>query len=574
MNADDDRERRRRELEAAADELFDALYPEDLAALVARYNSRLELRAAAVDRAEKVIDRLANGADWVRSDEYGRLIAACLTWGRNQAGVAQKTTHATKKFLRYRRFPKLPFGILVRTDRIVPDDDRVIGLLARSLRIRSGVTDARPVGEPELILNMVVPAIVAALAPGTDQSPDPAADIALVGAALDVLERGAGLAAAYRVARRPVPVAGTDLPVAGNSDFLVRIAAYCLAIQERLGMVVTEPLDVLQQELVNLTSVLSKAMRRPALSLFGHGPNEPDVATAINQYASYLGSTARNDTLRQAVRRVHSVLNYQLDLDEPPNITPIEDIGNKPTPHLDGSELAVRLSDVEHLVGWLVAALFQGACRDAKDGLMEWLTGTPLPDQPTYMPLLVRRLRVATRLLDQTPASPPPRPDGVAPGQLDAVVARLIAAIDPEQIHGCERAVARLVTLDALPPLWTRRQPVISQLASHLRAWIGPRQALLVATYGVRAPVQAVQHTTSPLPVPCCPDGGTGGGSAVNGRPREPVSARAICPHRPWGEIGWVENYRTLGDAARFTAEATRRQLERYKGPWPELLWP
>ena len=579
MSAGEDRERRRRELEAAADELFDALYPEDLAALVVKYDSRPKLRTAAVDRAEKVADRLAKTDAPVNSDEYVLLIAACLTWGKKQAGVAQNTTHATTKFLRYRRFAELPLGILVRTDRIVPDDDRVIGLLVRSLRIRSGVTDARPAGEPELILNIVVPAIVAALAPGPDQPPDPAADVALVGTALDVLERGAELAAEYRVSRRPVPVVGTDLPVAGNADFLVRIAAYRLAIEQRRGLVATRLLDGLQEAVVELTSILRKAMTRSTSRWGRHGSDEPDVATAINQFASYLGSAAKDAAAGQRVSTVNTVLSYRLRLDELPDETPIRDPRCRSSSAPGGAEHAARLSDVEHLIGWLIAALFQGVGKGTQKALLEWLNGKEPADQQKHLPLLVRRLRVATTVLDQAPTSRPPRPAGVTPDQFAALAARLIAAVDPGEIHGYECADARRVTLAALPPLWTRRRPAIQLLAAHLRVLIGPghsgpRQARLVAAYGVRAPVQFVQPSTTPLPVPCCPDAGTAGRPAAGGRPRQPAPYQEICPHRPWGEIGWVENYRTLGDAAGFTAEAARRQLERYNGPWPELLWP
>ncbi|MGH3980523.1 MAG: hypothetical protein ACRDRZ_16240 [Pseudonocardiaceae bacterium] len=567
MSADADRERRRRELTAAAEELFEALYPEDLAALMAKYGVHSALCDAVVDCAGKVADRVARIADPVRPDEYALLSAACLTWG-NEAGVARNPGHAAKKFLRYHRFAQTfgrhqpttqpPLGILIRADRMYPDDEQLIGLLADSLPVRAGVIDARAAGEPELILNAVIPAIVAALRPGSDGVGS------LVGIALAVLERGAGLATHYRVARRPVPVGGTDLPVAGNTDFLVRIAAYRLAVEERLGKVVT--LDGLQEAVAHLAGVLRKAMTRSAGRFGWHGPDEPDVATAINQYASYLGSAAEGATLQRAVRRVHSVLSYGLDLDDPPREKPVDDLDGRLAPTPDGAEPA----DVEHLVGWLVFALFDGACKETREGLLKWLTGTMPADCPKYLPWLVRRLRVATRVLDKTPDTRSPRPDEVPPSQLDAVHARLVAAVDPGQIRGCTRDDARLVALDALPPLWTRRRAAILQVASHLRPLIGPRKALLVATHGVRAPVQYVQPSSKPPPVPCCPDGLVAPGA---GRPREPVPAQAICPHRPWGETGWVENYRTVGDAAGYTPEAARRQLERYQGPWPELLW-
>jgi len=578
MRVDADREVRRGELAAAAEELFDALFPEDLAALLDRCGSRSRLRDGAAGRAEKVVDKLATTADPVRPQEYVRLIAACLTWGKKESGVAQNTAHAGKKFLRYRRFAQCPFGILVRTDRIVPDDDQVIGLLCRSLRIRAGVTDAGPAGEPELILNMVIPAITVALGHGPDQLPDPAADAALVGVALDVLDQAAGLATEYRVARRPVPTVGTDLPVVGNADFLVRIAAYRLAIEERLGRVAAQPLDGLQQEVANLTSILRTAMTRSASRWGWHGPDEPDVATALTQYASYLGAAAGDATAGRAVSAVNLVLSYRLRLDETPDETPVDDFHAWVSSTSDVADGVARLSEVERLVGWLIAALFHRAGERTQRALLKWLTGEKLSDQQKDLPELVRRLRIATHVLDEVPDCRPPRPAGLTPSQLGALAARLVAAVGPDEIHEDKRIAARRVTLAALPPLWTRRQPVISLLAFHLRQRIGPdhsgpRKAVLVATYGVRAPVQVVQHKDSSLPVPCCPDAGTSGRTAVGGRPREPVPEQTICPHRPWGEIGWVENYRTLGDAAGCGAEAARKQLARYCGPWPELLW-
>ncbi len=563
-----DRERRR-QLEVAAEEVFAALFPEDHAALLARYGSRSRLRDGAVELADKVAGRFVKTADPVRPPEYALLVAACLTWGRSGAGFAQNIAHATKKFQRYRRFVELPLGILGRTDRLVGDDEQVIGLLAASLRVRTGVTGARPDGEPELILNAVVPAIVAALGRS-----DPAAGTDLVRTALEVLERAAGLAAEYRVARRPVPVVGTDLPVAGNADFLVWIAAYRVAIEERRGLIVTRPLDGLEQAVADLASILRKAMTRPAARWGRRGSDEPDVATAINQYASYLGSAAGNDSVRRRVCGVHSVLNYRLGLDEPSCEIP-DDPGDWIAP---STEVAEHLPEVQQLVGWLIATLFQGACKGAQEALLEWLNGKDLTDQQKHLPLLVRRLRVAVNKLDGPLEGRPPRPAGVTPSQLNALSARLAAAVDPDEIHGCERADARRVTLAALPPLWTRRCPAILLLAAHLRVLIGPknsghRKAMLVAAHGVRAPVQFVQPSTNPLRVPCCPDAGAAGRSAAGGRPREPVHYEEICPHRPWGEIGWVENYYSLGKAANCRPDAARKQLKRYQGPWPELLW-
>lgn len=575
-------EPRRHELGAAADQLFEALYREDLAALVARFDSGARLRDAVVDRAGKVADKLAKTADPVTADEYIRLIAATLTWGRTHAGVHQNTRHATNKFSRYRSFPELPPEVLVRIGRADPgDDDRVIALLARSLRIRKGVTDARPAGEPTLLLNMIIPAIVTALGEAPGLPPDPAADTALIDTALGVLERGAQLAATYRAARRLTRGADTTLPVIGNTDFLVRIAAYHLAIKERRGFVAAQPLDELHHAVAELTGILRRSMTRATGRWGWRTPDEPDVATAIDQFAIYLGSSARDATTAgRRVNAVHRVLNHRLHLDDRPDDPPIPDPDGMGRPLPDPRE---PLSDVEHLISWLVAELFRGAGWDARQPLLAWLSGKP--PKPEDLPLLVRRLRVAIselnkkldKALDQVSTLRPPQPAGVTPGQFEALTARLAAASDPGDINGRTPTNAHCLALAALPPLWTRRQPAIQEIASHLRQRIKadpgePDKAMLVAAYGVRTPMQFVEHSTKELPVPCCPDEGR---PVPGGQPREPVGGAEVCPHRPWGEIGLVENYRSLGVAADFSAEAARKQLKRYQGPWSELLlWP
>ncbi|MGH3931270.1 MAG: hypothetical protein ACRDTF_14995, partial [Pseudonocardiaceae bacterium] len=449
-------ERQRRELETAADELFDTIYPEDLVALLAKLGSRSKLRDAVVDCAVKVGDKFAKAGDPVTATERLRLIAATLTWGSKHAGVQRNAGHAATKFSRYRRLPELPPELLVRIGRIDPgDDDQASALLARSLRIRKGMTDTRPAGEPELILNMIVPAIVAALAEGPGQPPDPAADAALVGSALDVLERAAQLTAEYRVSRRPTPGVDIALPVLGNADFLVRIAAYRLAIEERRGLVPTQPLDKLHEAVAELTSILRRSMTRSASRWGRRGPDEPDVAVAIDQFAIYLGAAARDAaTTAKRVNTVYRVLSHRLHLDDPPDELPIEDLDRIPVPSLEE-----RLSDIEHLVSWLVAALFRGAGADAREPLLDWLSGRP-PKNSEDLPLLVRRLRVAVRVLDevalgQEPTSMQLRPAGITPDQFKKLTSRLATNVDPSDINGCTLADARRLTLAVLPPLWT-----------------------------------------------------------------------------------------------------------------------
>ncbi len=570
MTTDVDREHCQAELEACAEEVFDALNPVDLAALLAEAGSRAALRENVVERAVKVSGKLANA---VRPDERRLLVAACLSWGRSRAGVAKNTGHAVKKFLRYRRCADVPVGALVRTDRIIPNDERATEVLAVSLRVRTGLSETGAVREPDLILNLVIPAIVAALDAGPGRSPGREAD--LVATAHDVFSRGAELAAAHRVARRLARVASTDLPVAGNVDFVVRIAAYRLAVEERLGKRAFQPLDVLDQAVDDLLDILRKAMTRPTSRWNRRGSDEPDVVAAIDQYARHLGAACGDEAGRRAVSAVHSVLSYRLGLGDGTREIAVKDVDTLIPPLGHGGSLS-NLPEAEHLVGWLIAALFRGAGPDAREPLLDWLEGKSVPDGSKDLPLLVRRLRVAGRMLNTTPRSHAPRPVGLTASRFQALTTRLAAAVDPGDITGHPQHDAHRVILSALPPLWTGRRPVVLLVTAHLRVLLGAKQsaglqAALVAGSGVRAPMQFTQKTSA-LPDRCCPEA-AGEVRSAAGEPREPVHYGEVCPHRPWGEVGWVENYGTLGEASGSSTEAARRQLARYGGPWAELLW-
>ncbi|MCK2243621.1 MULTISPECIES: hypothetical protein [unclassified Crossiella] len=543
-----------------AEGVFDALYRADLDTLLARCGPRAKLRDKVVRRADKLLAKLAGSAEAVQPGEGPLLIAACLTWGRNQAGIATNTTNAVRKFRRYRRFAQLPLEILVRTDRTVPDDDRVISVLARTLCLRTRVSEAVAGQEPELILNMVLPAIVAALGPA-----HPAED-RLTEVALDVLDRGAELAAAHLLTRRRAGVGDPGLPVLGNADFLIRIAAYRVAIQEQHGQ---EPAP-LAQSVTELSTVLRKAMTTVEDRPNRRSAGEPDVAIALNRYAEHLGAVAGNPA-REAVRAVHAVLNHRLGLTEPPHQA-LADLSDLPAP---AAEHPTRRLEAEHLVGWLIAGLFRGAGPEARGPLLNWLDGKHTPDEPRHLPLLVRRLRIAIKILEQVPEAAAPRPAGLSPSRFQALLAQLTARIDPGQLTGRSTVDAHYVPLATLPPLWTDRHPARELVGSHLRIQLGTRpgsehQAALVAGHGVRAPQQFVHKALVFQEEPCCPEPRPERGD----RPREPVPDTEVCPHRPWGEVGRVENYHTLGRSIGCSADAARQQLRRYQGPWPELLWP
>ncbi|MGI8306825.1 hypothetical protein [Saccharopolyspora hattusasensis] len=577
----------RDELAAAADELFGSIYADDLHALVHKLGSLGALRDAVVDRAGKVVAKLAKSGSPVKPDECGVLVAACLTWGRWHSGVQRNTGNAAAKFGRYRRFPGLPLDVLVRVGRVdSDDDDRTIALLARTVRILRLVTGARPVGEPELLLNVVVPAIVEALVEIPGQPAVSDADAADV--VLDVLERGARLTAEYRVAGLPTPSAANPLPVTGNADFLVRLAAYRVAIAARRGLVGGDPLDELAKSVPELAGILNRAMTRPAGSWMRRGPDESDVAVAIDQFAIHLGSAAPGGSAAgKRVNAVHRVLNHRLHLDERPDQLPVDDLDQKPSS--GAPDHGERLSDVEQLAGWFVAKLFADAESAARKPLLTWLRSKPGEYPKTKdLPVLVRRLRVATDRLgrlaqaDELGTARPPRPPGITQGQFEDLIAELAAAADPSAVEGCTLVGVHHFTLNALSPLWSGRAPAVKALTRYLVAELTPAarkdstdgaakvlvKAKLIARHGTRAPMQFVERSARPLREPCCPEVDR----PARDTPREPVAADEICPHRQWGETGLVDNYRSLGDAAGIAPDAARRQLERYKGPWPELL--
>ncbi|MEV0697266.1 hypothetical protein AB0I53_05015 [Saccharopolyspora sp. NPDC050389] len=576
----------RDELVAAAVEVLRTIYASDLHALVHKFGSLSALLDTVVERAWKVAAKLEKTAAPVGPDECGVLAAACLTWGRWHSGVHGNTSNAAAKFRRYRRFPVLPYDILVRVGRVdSDDDDRTIALLARTVRIRRLMTDARPVGEPELLLNVVVPAIVEALVeiPGRQEVSDAdATDIVL-----DVLEHGARLTAEYRVAGLPAPSAGNPLPVAGNADFLVRLAAYRIAIAARRGLVGDDPLGELAKRVPELAGILNKAMTRPAGSAMRRGPDESDVAVAIDQFAVHLGSSGPGGRAAgKRVNAVHRVLNHRLHLDENSDQVPVDDLDQRPSP--GAPDHGERLSDVEQLAAWFIANLFAGAESAARDPLLAWLRSKQ-DERPKTRDLLVlvRRLRIATDRLsrlaqekpDELATAGPPWPQGITQGQFKDLIAQLAAATDPSAVDGCTLTGVHQFALAALNPLWSERAPVVKALTGQLMAKLTPdarnddtakarAKAAIIVRHGARAPMQFVERSTRPRHEPCCP------GTGRTGSPREPVAADEICPHRQWGETGLVENYSSLGESAGIAPDAARRQLERYQGPWPELLRP
>ncbi|MCA1670838.1 MAG: hypothetical protein LC799_01080, partial [Actinobacteria bacterium] len=94
-----------------------------------------------------------------------------------------------------------------------------------------------------------------------------------------------------------------------------------------------------------------------------------------------------------------------------------------------------------------------------------------------------------------------------------------------------------------------------------------PDKILVLARGAIRAPVQFFRldnDTASCCHAADCP------ANDLPGRPA--ADAMLICPHRPWGEMGLVDNYRTIRERTDYSAESVRKLLGRYRGPDREWL--
>ena len=239
-----------------------------------------------------------------------------------------------------------------------------------------------------------------------------------------------------------------------------------------------------------------------------------------------------------------------------------------------GADRTGDVGELDLLVRWLVAGLFERAGPALQATILDWLRAERGPDQQRQLPELVGALRVAVfRLaeLEKLPGDAPPRPVGLSGRELAEIVARMTAAVRPVGLSGSRLADTLRVADLALPPLWSRRQAAVKLLAAHRRAARlrndTPDRVMVLARAATRAPVQFFRPDNAAGP--CC-DAGDRPGS---GRPGRPASDEALpCPHRPWGEMGLVDNYRTIRDGTGHSAESVRKLLHRYRGPDREWL--
>lgn len=546
--------------------LLDALDEADLAALEAKYQAREELERAIADQAGKVTRRLAGGAEAVRPEEYRRLAAAMLTWGGQAAGVHQNTGHAVAAFQRFRKYPEVPPEVQARvTLRYEP----LLPLVGATALVDGELRSRYPGAEPALFLTPLVTTVLI----GRHLATDGAADVAVA-----VLDRGTELWHGYYNAGRSLPnderlIGG----VVGNADFLLQVAALRMALDEHLAAVTPrDPVAALEGQVRELAEMLARAMTRPEKARSWRTPDEPDVFRAFEHLAEYLGGAA--GPAAPDVRIVYLLLTpwlRRLRLRVPAAVP-----RDWPEP-LDAAFQAPdqAVTDLDHLLGWLVYALFAGVETADHQALLHWLTGRRDADTQDDIWLLVERLRAAVRVLRNLPADPPRAPVALPRDTYLALLSQLHrAGQQSDAAAQADRYVLPTVA-GLLPALWTRRHAAIELIRSHVAVELGRHHAAtaragLVAACAVRGPAQFIDRRLTALPTRCCRACADGAAPFCDqrdrrapGGPREVPPATEICPDRPWPEEGYVESYATLAEFAGYpSGDAVRKQLARYRG--------
>jgi hypothetical protein len=597
-------------LASAAAYLLDALDEGDRAELIGKFYSRDELEAAIVDRAQRVIEGLADSDEPVSPDERLRLVASVLTWGWTAHGVHERTDHATEAFLRRRRWTEVPPEVLAR---VSMRDRRLLPLLGRTVTLRAAVERQRPDVEPSIFLVPVVSTVLlgrklALAAAGADDLPPdgdelsaepgdlapgaeelapipPEALRSCVTDVLQVLDRSAELIRAYYDSDRPSPsealVHGER--VLGNADFLLDAAALRLALDQRLtDLRLADPLDALEGELRRLAHLLRSTMRTSS-----RGVDEPDLVRLLPALAKHLGEAATpaaGSTAGAAVRSVHRHLTpwlrrVLLEKAGGPSMARVREAlcrATQPMRPGDPQGLDIRLSEREHVHRWLLWGAFLVPEAEERDRVFDWLMGRRAIDEQDDLWLLVQCMHAVVIVLVRLPPRVPPAPAGLSPRRHDQLM-RTLRAREREQC-GPDRFA---VVVDALPDLWTLRHPAVELIREVLSLEIGRdyrsvAKATLVAGSVVHGPAQGVNASRTAEPRDCCRGMLDGEPACATERGRSRLGDRIcpapdhrdVCPERPWPEVGYVESYATLARLAGYrSGDAARQQLTRYEGP-------
>jgi hypothetical protein len=537
--------------------LLELLEPEDMAALDNEFRSRDELVATMVRCAEKVINRAAGDGDLIERDDNLVLAAATISFDSTGAVVQRNQNNVLARYRRFLAYPTLPPELLVRASRL---DQTSVPLLAAAYPLRRALVDQQVHRGPGVLLSAVAVAVAHVLPTATDP----------VAAAVDVLDRGAALAADYQASGAALAPQLTGLPI-GNVDFLIQVAGYRVAIETLAGQRESDSMARMADAVPALITRLRQAMLRP--QRFSGRTEEPDSVRVFHHIASHLAGADPGGLVGQVYSLITPELREVALPRNPSWSTPADHLDQ----WMDTADIAAAVVDVDHLAGWVLHGLFVGAGAADTKAISAWLTGTRAVDTQDHLGMLLGRVRHLMALLRHADDDPPEPPYHLrrADYQLvhGAVRHAITATIDAG--HGTAGAPVRLVGR-ALPPLWRRRTPVINFIASKVVVpkASGPSrtaQARLVAAVVARAPAQAVHRVTSVAGTGCCWNRGdeptpcwtrrNAGWPTDRERARWPEGY--VCPDRRWGDVGFVESYHTLAELTGYTADAVRRHLER-----------
>jgi hypothetical protein len=544
------------EFEQPVRQLLARFAPDELDGLLVHRGSVDQLARDLCDQAGKVVARLAGTDEAVRPSEGPLLAAAVVSW---DSGVQANTTNAVERLRRLRRVPHVPTEVMATLQ--FRGGEELIALIDRTAELARQVDD--PIG-PDIIVPVAATLLAAGAGAGAGGA---GADAAAV---RSVLARADEHVLAYYGTGGPPRVGGGRLEVLGNADFLVQLAAVRTALDEHLGAspaAVPDP----RTHVEALADLLARAMYRPAppTSLEdAYRDRECDVLLAYEWVAAYLGRAANlGDQTAATVRKVfvalrpwvrrsrmtapHASLLPLLDAD------PGDTSANR-TDEVDARDARLRL---------LLNAIFAATDPSGYPTLLRWLSGEhPVNTQDDIWLLLVC-MRAGAVALERTPAVLPPRPAEL-PGEIYQRLLSSHGVIASTETGDTAPGLTLLAQL-VLPPLWSRRAPVIHLLAAHLAVTVdafgtdpmGRAKAQAFSAAITRAPGQYFACSNEEPRHECgtrCQD--------WDGDTRTVVPELAeICRDRPWAECGLVDSYQTVRALTGMrSADAVRKQFARY----------
>ncbi|PRY34265.1 hypothetical protein [Umezawaea tangerina] len=526
-------------LRAAASQVADDLPPDLVDRLITKYGTTAALAEEMTALGRRVWAHLDRRGRTVPPDTYPQFAVALLSVRGRLAGVQQNLANVADVYTRLLAFGDVPVGVAIATRLLKDKDEHLVGPMIVAARTEREVRARRQ--QPPMFIGMVTAAVVAV---GGRDADDLTADV------VAVLDRGDILAARHRAGLKVAPGPDAGYPVLGNADVVGQIAAYRVAIAEMGGVAASE------QVVAAHGAQLATSLRRAMTTTLGGA--EPDVLKGLLEFARFLGGPEAGESTEKIFGKLHPEFLSPMEFGGRYEV-PVEHDSPALTGAVGGTADELLLH-ADHVARWVLVELFAGTRAPEQEVLTAWLTGCRPPDAQEGMAFLVDRVRRVDRRLRGPAGELPELVERAGTAAAFAVVRSNVRDALTLDLDGA------LLTRSIFPPLWTQRDGAVRLVASKLRLAIGrgvvnSAKASLVAAVVVRAPAQQVRRAVDlDRPETCsCDDG--------------PRPVEEVCPHRPWGEAGRVEDYTTLTRFSGFSTESTTRMhVKRYDGPWREWM--